>query len=335
MTTPAGLPPLTGLIDIVTVAYRRESDMLRLQAQSIDRFFDPAGLGRILVLVNDVDEDACVAELTALIPAYGRFADRVEILRPAQLFALRPENATPHGLGATLRDWFTANRQRYPFGVKTGWRGNRGWSAQQALKMAVARHATGDFLLILDAKNHFIKPVSASSFISPAGKARSYFIVPDALQSGWIAASFAKLGVPPEPPGTLTPPTVTPFPTPRAALLACLEEFERRFGPVETFFCRKKTPESEFMLLHAHVTGQHGSWGALFDPGLIPAATIFRLTTDAEIAAALAAAESGEAEMLSIHSSRLGTLTPADRQRIEAIWADRGLDGLKNIANRV
>lgn len=321
-----------GIIDIVTVVYTRERDMLRLQAQSIDRFLDPDLIGRIHVIINDVDEDDCLALMAELRPEYGRFADRVEFLRPAQLIALRPEPLTPRGLLAGSRDWFTANRFRYPLGVKWGWRGNRGWSAQQALKMLAARHGNGAFMLILDAKNHFIKPVTAGSFISEAGKARTGLIAPDALQSGWIKASFAKLGVPEQAAGTPVPPTVTPFVTPRETLRDCLDHFEKRFGPVETFFCRKKTSESEFMLLHAYVVGTYGDWMAQFDPGLIPAATIFRLTTDAEIDAALDSAESGEAEMMSVHQSRLGTLSDAQRARIEMIWERSGLTGLEGLA---
>lgn len=314
------------------MVYGGEIDQLRLQARSIARHLDPEAIGAILVIVNDRDEDACVARVTAMLPEYGPHAARVEILRPAALFARRPARFAPRGLGARARAWFTANRWRYPAAVKGGWRGNRGWSVQQALKLAVARHGSGTHLLILDAKNHFIRPVSRSSFVAPDGCARTFLQPPTPKHWQWIEGSFQLLSLPVPGREVPSPPTVTPFVIGRGTLLDCLETIEARVGPVETFFARKRSEQSEFALIHAAIIARHGQLMPPFAPGLVPAATLHRNNDDAMIDRTLAFAESGGAEILSVHSSRRGRLSPEQIGRLEALWSTRGLDAHELLA---
>jgi len=122
-------PSAVGL-DIVTVVYGRELPSLGLQAHSLARFLDPAGIERVFVVVNDADEAAVAARVEALRPAYGPFAGRLQVVTAEALFARRP--AGPRGLRQRAALWLTRHRRLYPFGVKGGWRGNRGWSVQQA-----------------------------------------------------------------------------------------------------------------------------------------------------------------------------------------------------------
>lgn len=159
------------ILDLATVVYRDELPLIRLQARSIARMLDPRGIGAILVVVNDREEEACLAALREVLPDYGPFADRVELLRPADLFALRPARLGPRGPLQRAKAAFTSNRWRYPFGVKGGWRGNRGWAVQQALKLAVARRGEAANLCILDAKNHFIRPVGVEAAFAPGLRA--------------------------------------------------------------------------------------------------------------------------------------------------------------------
>jgi hypothetical protein len=319
-------PRMPPTLDLVTVVFSRETDLLRRQARSIARFLSPEGLGRIRVIVNDRDEDACVAAVEALRPDYGALADRLEVVHPDALLALRPRGLGPHRVGQWLRYLATRHRPLSPFGRKGGWNGNRGWPVQQALKLAAARLGEGRFVLILDAKNHFIRPVSVASFVSPEGRARTYMNRPGDKQWDWIQPSFRLMGVAPPPRDAPSPPTVTPVCVSRAVLGECLDDLERRVGPVEAFFARARQDETEFMLLYAHVVGRHGSWQAVFDPGLISPATIFLRSDPASIDRVVRQAESGEVEVFSVHGSRVATLEPEFRRRVEAIWAERGLD---------
>jgi hypothetical protein len=313
------------VLDLVTIVYRREIPFLRLQARSIARFLDPEGIGGIVVIVNDIDEPGCAAAVEALRADYGRLAERLKVLRPGTVFAARPAENGPQGPRQRFRLWFARHRRLYPFGVKRGWRGNRGWSVQQALKLAAARHGDSRFVLMLDAKNHFVRPVGLASFVSPRGKPLTYLQPPSAKFHRWIVGSFRLLGAEPPGPDAPAPPTITPVCVPRAVLRDCLDAVERRVGPVEAFFARARAEESEFMLIYAYVAGFCGGWDAVFDPGLNPAATIFRRSDAATVDRELARVEAGTADILSIHSSRIASLTAAERRRIAAIWRDRGL----------
>jgi hypothetical protein len=325
-------PAVHGLLDLVTIIYGGEIPLLRLEARSIARFLDPEGVGAILVVVNDRDEEACVAKVRAMLPDYGPFADRVEILRPDDLFALRPAGFRARGPWARARAAFTAHRARYPFGVKGGWRGNRGWSVQQALKLAVARHGSGSHLLILDAKNHFVRPVSRATFVAPDGRALARLALPNAKHARWNAVSFRMLGVTPPGPGELSPPTVTPFVIRRSDLLASLEAVEARVGPVESFFARKRSEESEFALIHAAVAGSPGGVAGAFAPGLQHAATIRPKHDDALVDELLSLVEAGEMDVLSVHKRRLGKFDAGQLARLKAIWEKAGLDASELLA---
>ncbi len=313
------------LLDIVTIVYRREIPFLHLQAASIARYLDPAGIGRIVVVVNDVDEAACVRLVEALRPEYGPFAQRLEVVCPDALFDARPPANGPRGPRQRFRLWFARHRQIYPFGVKRGWRGNRGWSVQQALKLAVARDGDSPFILLLDAKNHFVRPVALASFVSPDGRPLSYATVPSDKFHGWIVGSFLLLGLNPPDRDQPAPPTITPVCVPRPILLGALDALEHRVGPAEAFFARARSDESEFMLIYAYVTGFRNGWDAVFEPGLNPPASIFRTTDSATVDRVLTRVEAGEADVFSVHVARVATLTPGERRRIAAMWRARGL----------
>lgn len=314
------------VLDLATVVYRDELPLIRLQARSIARMLDPRGIGAILVMANDREEEACLAALQDILPDYGPFADRVELLRPADLFALRPSRLGPRGPLQRVKAAFTANRSRYPFGVKGGWRGNRGWAMQQALKLAVARRGEAANLCILDAKNHFIRPVGVEAMVAEDGRPRARLELPNAKHRRWNKAAFRLLGTPPPGRDDRAPPTLTPFVVSRADLLATLEALEARVGPAEAFFARKRSEESEFALIHAAIARRPGGVEAAFAPGLRAAATLRRKKDDATVDRLLTRVEQGEADMLSIHRTLLGRLKPEHLARLNAIWAAAGLD---------
>lgn len=310
-------------IDVATVVYRREIPLLALQARSMALYLDPEAFGRIFVLVNDRNEADCVADVEALRSQWGPFASRVEVLGGDAVFAGGPR---PRGATQRIRRAVTRRRVLWPFGIKSGWRGNRGWAIQQAMKLRVGRLSRAPFVLLLDAKNHFIRPVGAASFVGPTGRAKCQRVVPGDKQRRYILASFRRLGLEPPAHDAPAPRTVTPVCLPRCVLNESLADLEARVGAVEDFFARKTTEESEFMLIYASVVSRHGDWSGLFEDGLTPAATLFRNGTMADLDAALDQAERGGAEIFSVHGRWLSRLDPGRRARVEALWRERGLD---------
>jgi hypothetical protein len=110
------------MIDIVTVVFQEEIEILRIQAQSIDLYCQPNLVRNIRVIVNDSAE---IAE--QIDPAWwGKFQDRVHIIP---------------------RDQYSAH-----------WVDD-GWVSQQALKIAGSAESCSGWAMVMDAKTVLTRPV--------------------------------------------------------------------------------------------------------------------------------------------------------------------------------
>ncbi len=111
------------MIDIVTVVFEQELDLLRQQAKSIDLYCQDFNIGQIFVVVNDR------IELTNSIDKtwWGSMADRVQIIH---------------------RDYW------HPSWI------DNGWVTQQVCKLLACSMSQADWCMILDAKtiivNHLL-----------------------------------------------------------------------------------------------------------------------------------------------------------------------------------
>jgi len=111
------------MLDIVTVVFREEIDILRVQAQSIDVYCDPDIVGNIYVVVNDNKD------VTKLIDPiwWGRYADRVHVV-PCLMF------------NTDLSE--------------------NGWVSQQALKLLASSISYNQWAMVLDAKTILVRPLT-------------------------------------------------------------------------------------------------------------------------------------------------------------------------------
>src|ERR1700733_2812942 len=126
--------------DIVVPVCLRDVGLLRLQARSINRSLDPKFDGHIYVILNDWRYCILRRRIAKWFPAeYGQHSNKV-IFCPFYF------------LGFQMR-------------------GYSGWIMQQICKLAISSHITSSHYLVLDAKNHFVKPCGRADFISPSGKA--------------------------------------------------------------------------------------------------------------------------------------------------------------------
>lgn len=309
----------------MTVAFGDELAFLRLQARSLDRFFDTHGLGRIIVVVNDRRERETLEAFRAMRAEYGRLADRVEIFTPASLL-----NA-PRSLRYRIeRHWVSEVRGRWK--AHAGWAGNHGWRMQQAFKLLAANRATADNILILDAKNHFVRKTGTPDFLTEDGVPRTALVAPSGKFATWAAHSFRLLQ--PSHRGALDriPRSVTPFVVQRSLLLDLVAHLEGRFGPVDCFFARRNRRTTEFMLIFTFAELFRGGWLAVAREGLPQARTIFRSTPEqAAVAFARGAAETGaggateDSPIFSIHRSRLSGASEDLRTAVVELWLRCGL----------
>lgn len=110
------------MIDLVTVVFRDELPVLKLQAESIDLYCQGIGVNNIYVVVNDSVDVA-----DAVDPSWwGTLGERVKVIH---------------------RDYFNCQFV------------DNGWVSQQALKLLASALSTNQYSMVLDAKTIFVQPV--------------------------------------------------------------------------------------------------------------------------------------------------------------------------------
>jgi hypothetical protein len=110
------------MIDIVTVVFREELDVLKLQAKSIQRYCDNLDIGRIIVVIND----DTMSDSDIDIKWWGSFQQRVVIV----------------------------HRTHWPIDYA-----QNGWLTQQLLKIIATEFCVSKWSMILDAKTLFVKSI--------------------------------------------------------------------------------------------------------------------------------------------------------------------------------
>jgi len=123
------------MIDIVTVVFKEEIPVLKLQAQSVARYCTNIGIGNIYVVVND--DDDTIHQIDALW--WGDLANNVLII-PRSAFSTR----------------FVED----------------GWVSQQVLKILAASLSYNTWSMVLDAKTIFVREVSLLELIDSDGRMR-------------------------------------------------------------------------------------------------------------------------------------------------------------------
>lgn len=114
------------MIDLITVVFREELSILRLQARSTELYCSAAALGRIYVIINDADMDAGEIDLNW----WGSLRDRVTVVHRSAWTVVYVEN---------------------------------GWLTQQMLKLMATDLCRSTWSMVLDAKTIFVKPVAPVS----------------------------------------------------------------------------------------------------------------------------------------------------------------------------
>lgn len=110
------------MIDLITVVFREELAVLKLQAQSIERYCQNINLNKIWIIVNDDTLDTNEIDTNW----WGEFSDRVTIV----------------------------HRSAWPYNFV-----DNGWLSQQVLKLLAADLCVSEWSVVLDAKTILVKPL--------------------------------------------------------------------------------------------------------------------------------------------------------------------------------
>lgn len=147
--------------------------LAELQMISIDRFFNLQDYSKYKLIVNDDN---------------GK-----DIAKHFESFALR-------SVSQDFRDRFEITVAEP--GVSTGWK------TQQLLKLFTVADSASDWVLMLDSKNHYLRPVGSGDLFA-AGNAKIFFRKPSGKQAEWLDGSLEFYGIEPNTEKTL--PTITPY----------------------------------------------------------------------------------------------------------------------------
>lgn len=123
------------LYTVVTISHGPEMPLLKLQARSLNKYLDRSFIKEIIVIDNSTDEPLDWRELA---PQYGSLP--VRFMKASQITSMPPAH---------------------------------GWFTQQVLKLMIARHIRTRRYILLDTKNHLIKPIGVGEFEAPDGRIRT------------------------------------------------------------------------------------------------------------------------------------------------------------------
>ncbi|WP_392508041.1 DUF6492 family protein [Naumannella halotolerans] len=283
--------------DVVSICFRDELPLLALQSRSIDVFWDLDMIGNYMIIINDPESaDECRDYITRrILPS---MSDRLRAVTRV----------------VTADDLIGQ--------VMPG----RGWKTQQALKLAVARAVESPFYLALDAKNHFVKPVSGEDFfdadLTPYAAQRVY--KEDESQRYWLNASYRLLGLTPPVTGDLRAGvTVTPYMFQRRHVLDLLDHPSR----VLDHLGRGKSKATEFFVYFAFLEAERQGYFSWYSPKASRQATLFRKSPQSPrgVAKVIESVDSGQATSFAVHRDRLPRLSESSYAAIHDLWSSRGL----------
>lgn len=202
----------------VTVVYQPELALLKLQAQSIATFCAETAVECVIVVANDIDTNYSTNYITEhILSEYGKFANRVRVLRRAD---------------------FTSST-------------SLGWWIQQLLKLAIAREVQSNTYLVLDAKNHFIRPVDERVLFSDSGKLKSFRVIGHGNLDRYLINAMHYFRVNKTESETVMP-TTTPYLLSTDVVVNMMREVERREGTrFDSAFLSWKQPMTEFSMYYA------------------------------------------------------------------------------------
>lgn len=292
---------------LVTVAFKDDLGFMGMQARSIARYVPRDFLAEIIVVAN---EPPAMPERwqDRLRQAYGPHADLVRVV-PAALIATIPDDIS-------------------------------GWFSQQVLKLTVARIVTARHYLVLDAKNHFIFPLTAAH-IEKDGKprmfARSYATHP--LRK-YLERTLNYFDLPQENIGRMLPST-PPFYIDAMLASEMMQAIGKREGrSFESVFFDPPIKFTEFFILAAYMLSKGHRFEDFYDLGGRGYAMIWDQNAgdDAAIAHEIVNSESRELPIFSVHRRALPLLTEASRHALAGLWQRRGLfsaetDALRYLAD--
>ena len=280
------------LLTLVTVVFEAELPLLHLQARSLRRY-TPDDLFEAVLVIDNTRRGLTPRARSALLREYGDRASRVRILRPDEIAALPAA---------------------------------RGWVSQQVLKLLVHAQVRTPFYLVLDAKNHWLQPTGAKTFLNPDGRARgaSHEYVEHPLRPT-LERVLRYFDLDPAPWIANFPATHTPVVLSTELVSRMTQDVAARSGRsfAEEFV---RAGLTEFFLYSAWIVATFGDIASQVDGTLIRSANVWPARSSAsDFARSLSDAALHRSPFLSVHRTALARAGWSGTSRLASFWVEHEL----------
>ena len=283
-------------IDLVVVGFTGELRALKLQARSLRLYASEGMFTHIYIIVNDNAFSAFRTYFeTEILPEYGVHANCVELVDYRAL------------TGKPIK--------------KTGWR------SQQALKLLAARLVNAPQYLLLDSKNHIIRPIDSSTFVSIDGKLRMHQTAINPLFRSHFDAACTYFGVKDGYTIEQALPTTTPLIMSTRAVRQLLDNVERRQLDGFMLFFLQNRSFNEFYFYHAYLLSQPELFETIYQSRSKTAVVFFggAAETPERIKFLMPALDRQEICCTGVHRHILEVGLEENLQAIAAMWRRFGL----------
>jgi hypothetical protein len=273
---------------LATVTFEGDLRLTVLQALSIDRLLDLDGVDEFVVVLNGANNIALEAELRRHIT--GRISEHLQ---------------------GKLRVIATPDLPRGGDG--------RGWYGQQTIKLALCDVVESEAYLMLDAKNHFIRPSSIDDFFHE-GKPITQLTPTTPNWTKYVRASLLALGVFTEDRLSKMMPTVTPYLMLTDEVTNTVSRLEQRFDlPLDRAF-RKTGGATEFFLYYAHLVSTYDEIQYANRPSLTRTLFTQWPQDHGKVLDMIADAVEKNVPMFGLHRNRLPQLSRSQMDAIKEMW---------------
>jgi hypothetical protein len=202
-----------------------------------------------------------------------------------------------------------------------------GWFSQQILKLMVSSIVSTDYYVVLDGKNHLVRPLTGDFLIGRSGKPRTYFMNYERHpMRRFFENTLRYFGLKPRKYLRAFLPTTTPFVIPARgarSLIRHVEARERRSFPEAFLYDGYR--RSEFFLLGAYILALGRHLSEVYEFSGTKNAGIWPESTPEECSALIAANEAECRPFFAVHRRIFPKLGDQTRQEIAAFWYRHGL----------
>lgn len=285
-------------MDIIVVCYNLELRMLQLQSRSIDKMVDPSMIDNYFIIINEKNAEQCISFIEKVIkPELIWLYERIKII--------------------TLESFGSDYSNKW------------GWLVQQALKLLISRMITNKYYLILDAKNHFIRPLLKEDiFEGELPKARVFVKHSGTRHRELLENSLKYFELDTELANSKTGATTTPYIMYTDITRELLDYIELKTGDIiKLFDVEKPKMCTEFFLYYSFILKKYNYYESFYSCTLPAQSTLFTIhpQTDQELDEIISSAEKGINFIFSVHRKRYPKLDTMTSKRILALWKKSGL----------